>query len=101
MLSCEHLAKQEKEWQKYQNFFLLEWSPVVVDIREQYPLWSYHDTQAIAVQLGIAHPAFGDVVVMTSDFCITVQQTDGTQMDVIRTLKYAKDLMEETIPGME
>ena len=88
----QHVSQLEQAY-----FYLLEWSPVVVDIREQYPLWSHHDTQAIAAQLGIAHPAFGDVVVMTSDFCITVRQSDGTQTDVIRTVKYAKDLSDSRV----
>lgn len=59
------------------NLFLaLEWSPEVVDIREQYPL-EREITQEIARNLGIRHPFYPgtDVpTVMTVDFLVTFQR---------------------------
>lgn len=56
------------------NFFVLaEFTPDVVDIREQYPL-DRISTRAIAVELGIRHPQYlGTQVdaVMTCDFLVT------------------------------
>jgi hypothetical protein len=74
-------------------FYLLEWSSVVVDIREQYPL-DLDETLAIASDLGVRHPTdphTREPVVMTSDFLNTVRLRMGT-MERARTLKYAKDL---------
>ncbi|HEU0178700.1 MAG TPA: TnsA endonuclease N-terminal domain-containing protein [Blastocatellia bacterium] len=74
-------------------FYLLEWSSVVVDIREQYPL-DLDETLAIASDLGIRHPTdprTRESVVMTSDFVNTVRQSIGA-IEHARTLKYTKDL---------
>ena len=78
-------------------FYILEWSRVVFDIREQYPLLPLEETLAIAEQCGIRHPTdpkTQEPVVMTTDFFITVPRS----MEVIeqaRTLKTAKDLQSE------
>ena len=78
-------------------FYILEWSPVVFDIREQSPLLPLEETLAIAEQCGIRHPTdpkTQEPVVMTTDFFITVPRS----MEVIeqaRTLKTAKDLQSE------
>jgi TnsA endonuclease N terminal len=37
-------------------FYLLEWSDVVIDIREQFPLLGREIVQQIAVNAGIEHP---------------------------------------------
>ncbi len=74
-------------------FYMLEWSPLVVDIREQYPL-DLNETLAIAANLGIRHPVdprTREAVVMTTDFVNTVRLCIGTT-EHARTLKYAKDL---------
>ncbi len=74
-------------------FFLLEWSPLIVDIREQFPL-DLDETLAIAADLGIRHPIdpqTREPVVMTTDFVNTVRRPLGT-IEHSRTLKYAKDL---------
>src|SRR5437763_3503534 len=46
------LSKLEKKY-----FYILEWSKVVVDIREQYPLLPLEDTLALAKLYGFDHPA--------------------------------------------
>jgi len=78
---------------EWHYFFLLEWSPLVVDIREQFPL-DLDQTCAIAADLGIRHPVdprTREPVVMTTDFVNTIRRPVGT-MEHARTLKYAKDL---------
>lgn len=74
-------------------FYLLEWSNIVVDIREQYPL-DLDETLAIAEALGIKHPATPGIkepIVMTTDFLLTLRHGIGTS-ECARTVKYSKDL---------
>jgi hypothetical protein len=88
------LSKLERKY-----FYILEWSKIVVDIREQYPLLPLDDTLAIAKQYGFDHPAIPnkddikslDPVVMTTDFLITIV-VDGKRIEQARTIKYADDL---------
>lgn len=80
------------------NFFcLLELSPMVTDIREQYPLLPLEETLAIANACGVRHPTdpqSQEPVVMTTDFVITCGPWDQ-QVDIARTIKYCQD-MEST-----
>jgi len=74
-------------------FYVLDWSPSVLDIREQFPL-DLDETLAIAQQLCIRHPT--DVktkqpIVMTTDFIITVGNALHN-VDVARTIKYRNKL---------
>lgn len=41
---------------EYHCFLLLEWSDLVLDVREQFPLHSLDETVAIAEDLGVKHP---------------------------------------------
>jgi hypothetical protein len=78
-------------------FYILEWSRVVFDIREQYPLLPLEETLAIAEQCGIRHPTdpkTQEPVVMTTDFFITVPQSIEV-IEQARTLKTVKDLQSE------
>ncbi|MBD2566594.1 TnsA endonuclease N-terminal domain-containing protein [Anabaena lutea] len=78
-------------------FYILEWSPIICDIREQYPLLPLEETLAIAEKNGIPHPKdpkTQDPMVMTTDFLITVRQKIGV-IEQVRTLKLAKDLQSE------
>ncbi|MGH9850590.1 MAG: TnsA endonuclease N-terminal domain-containing protein [Blastocatellia bacterium] len=78
---------------QWHYFFLLEWSPLIVDIREQFPL-DLDETCAIAADLGLRHPTdprTREPVVMTTDFVNTVRRPVGT-IEQARTLKYAKEL---------
>lgn len=62
-------------------FQILEWSDVVVDIREQFPL-DREVTRALATELGVAHPRdvkTGTDLVMTTDFVIDVRVEQGMQ----------------------
>ena len=78
-------------------FYVLEWSPIVFDIREQYPLLPLEETLAIAEQCGIRHPTdpkTQEPVVMTTDFFITIPQSIEV-IEQARALKTAKDLQSE------
>lgn len=61
------------------TFLVLEWSPTVLDIREQFPL-NYDDTLKIAEDKQIKHPSFrGDMNIMTSDFYVISPNTHSSQ----------------------
>ena len=54
-------------------FLILEWSPQVVDIREQYPLLPLAETVTLAEQCGVRHPTdprSKAPIVMTTDFLV-------------------------------
>lgn len=84
-------------------FYSLEWSPVVVDIREQFPL-PLADTQAIAERLSIRHPynnKTGEHWVATTDFLIDFEE-DGITKLKARSIKSASDLGDaRTIEKLE
>lgn len=76
-------------------FYLLEYSDVVVDIREQFPLLPQEETIVVAQELGLAHPIHPktkEPIVMTTDFLVTVQTKDGIK-HLARTLKYKDELL--------
>ena len=85
-------------------YLILEWSQMVTDIREQYPLLPIDDTIAIAESLGVKHPTHPRtkrLVVMTTDFYISLQN-EGDSFEHARTVKYAKDLDDRrTIEKLE
>jgi hypothetical protein len=85
-------------------FYVLEWSPIVTDIREQYPLLPLEETLAIAEECGFRHPTVPktqEPVVMTTDFLITVPQSlEITEQ--ARTVKNTKDLqVRRTLEKLE
>lgn len=60
---------------EFSTFLLLEWNPLVVDIREQFPM-DVEETTAIAKELGIRHPEIsGHTHVMSSDFLVDMQES--------------------------
>ncbi len=85
-------------------YLTLEWSLMITDIREQYPLLPIDDTIAIADSLDVKHPTHPktkELVVMTTDFCISLQN-EGGSFEHARTVKYAKDLAKpRTIEKLE
>ncbi len=75
-------------------FSLLDWSPYIQDIREQYPLLPLGETLAIAQQCGIRHPTdpkTQQCVVMTTDFLVDVVR-DGQRVEQARAVKLASAL---------
>ncbi|HTL89558.1 MAG TPA: TnsA endonuclease N-terminal domain-containing protein [Leptolyngbya sp.] len=80
-------------------FYVLEWSPVVLDIREQFPLLPLEETLAIAEQCGFAHPSnprTREPIVMTTDFRVTVQQKANI-VEQARAIKCVKDLQSQRV----
>ncbi|HAD78634.1 MAG TPA: heteromeric transposase endonuclease subunit TnsA [Flavobacteriaceae bacterium] len=80
-------------------FYLLEYSDLVVDIREQFPLLPIEETLIIAEELGIKHPTHPQTkepIVMTTDFVVTKLE-QGQPVNLARTLKYKDDLMDKRV----
>lgn len=78
-------------------FYVLEWSSIVTDIREQYPLLPREETLAIASNCGIRHPQEPKTqipIVMTCDFFITIAG-NIQEKEVVRTVKSGKDLQSK------
>nr|WP_239588159.1 TnsA endonuclease N-terminal domain-containing protein [Gracilibacillus alcaliphilus] len=78
---------------------MTEFSDVVLDIREQFPLLPQEETIVIAEALGIKHPAdpkTGDPIVMTTDFLLTVDKGEGV-FEVAHTIKMKDKLLEERV----
>ena len=88
-------ASYEKKYFYILEFFLRliqSGLDTIIDIREQYPLWPNSETVKIAEQCGVNHPYYPkskprQPIVMTSDFCITMQKPNGRKYNIIRTVK--------------
>ncbi|WP_309479921.1 TnsA endonuclease N-terminal domain-containing protein [Brevibacillus agri] len=71
-------------------FYILEWSDIVTDIREQFPLLPIEETLSIAEELDIKHPTdpkSKQPIVLTTDFLVTVGNRE-----VARTIKPSSEL---------
>jgi hypothetical protein len=80
-------------------FYTLEWSPMVIDIREQYPLLPLEETLALAQQCGVKHPTdpkTKEPVVMTTDFLITLAD-QVRPIEQARTVKPASKLAGQRV----
>ncbi|MFJ9502074.1 TnsA endonuclease N-terminal domain-containing protein [Brevibacillus centrosporus] len=70
--------------------YILEWSDIVTDIREQFPLLPIEETLSIAEELNIKHPTdpkSNHPIVLTTDFMISVDNRE-----VARTIKPSSQL---------
>lgn len=77
-------------------FNILEYSPRVVDIREQYPLLPIEETIDIANVMGVEHPTdptTGVRTVMTTDFLVTLHLDQKNSLRAW-TVKYADRLKD-------
>ncbi len=86
------LSNHERDY-----FYILEFSDIVVDIREQFPLLQLEETLGIAEELGFVHPIEPNThfpKMITTDFLITIDM-NGEAINVARTVKPWKDLMDE------
>ena len=75
-------------------FYLLDWSEMVVDIREQYPLLPLDETEQIARQIGVRHPVDPSTrhpIIMTTDFVVDAQFSDQLRQQA-RTVKQSAAL---------
>jgi hypothetical protein len=94
---------------EYGYLLVAEFSPEVLDIREQFPILPQSAVQSIAHALNIRYPVYpGTKVpfVMTTDFLLTIKQPDGSTRLAARTLKYTESLklgkgLERTLEKFE
>ncbi len=80
-------------------FYLAEYSDVVVDIREQFPLLPLEETIVIADELGLKHPTdpkTHEPIVMTTDFLLTIDKGKGL-VEFARTIKMKDGLLKERV----
>ncbi|MFW9268407.1 TnsA endonuclease N-terminal domain-containing protein [Pseudomonas sp. NR3] len=73
---------------------VLEHDASIIDIREQYPLLTQAETQAIASSINCRHPVYPGTqipVVMTTDFLITFLDPSGETRLAARSVKYRKE----------
>lgn len=91
---CHFLSRIEMNY-----YYLLEWSDLVVDIREQYPLIEQEKTKLIAEELGVKHPVDNinkTPLVLTTDFYITLK-IEGREVNIARTVKPSKELNKKSV----
>lgn len=76
-------------------FLASQWLDDVVDIREQFPLWPIEETEEIAEELCVNHPAHpkGGVVLMTTDLLLT---TEAGRMQAV-AVKPADEISERRV----
>lgn len=80
-------------------FFILDLSVPVIDIREQYPLLPLDSTLELARRCKFRHPMNPkkrEIVVMTTDFVITVAAENGP-IEYARTVKPFKQLQQKRV----
>lgn len=71
-------------------WILVEFSPYVIDIREQYPLLPYEEVVQIAVANKIAYPKIANQEhIMTTDFLLTISKNGEISYQAI-SFKYSK-----------
>jgi len=78
---------------EYGIHILAEWDPRVRDIREQYALLPWEETQEIADNLNIRHPTYPGTstpIVVTSDAVLTVYDNVGASQAVISSKPHNK-----------
>lgn len=79
---------------EYNYFLILDFSPDVIDIREQYPLLPLEETFDISLEIGVPHPRdvkTKELLALTTDFLITVRGSNRVWY-VPRTVKPASKL---------
>lgn len=68
---------------EYEYLLVQEWADRIVEIREQYPLTETDLTIKIANKLNITHPHYnGENVIMSSDFMLTLLDSNGDFHDI-------------------
>lgn len=80
---------------EYDYHTILEHDQSIIDIREQYPLLTQAETQAIASSINVRHPVYPGTrvpLVLTTDFLITQIDNQGTERLVARSLKYKNEI---------
>ena len=73
---------------------LAEYGRSTIDIREQFALLPWHETQNIAASIGIRHPRYPGTntpTVLTTDLLLTLKRADGMELVAV-SAKLKKDL---------
>ncbi len=84
-------------------FYILDWSILVIDIREQFPLFPFEKPLEIAKRLGLKPPTDPKTqlpIVMTTDFLIDTF-VDGKIRTIARTIKLTKDNSNRTLEKLQ
>lgn len=85
--------------QEMRYFYLVEWSDMVIDVREQYPLLDIDLAIQIAEDMVIRYPTdsvSGVPYVLTTDFMLTLEE-NGRSVEVAHTIKHSKKLDEKRV----
>ena len=86
------------------TFYLFEWSDIVIDIREQYPLADLDLALKIADEMNFKYPEDPQhhfPYILTTDFMLTIER-DGKPVQVARTVKSTKELEQKrTVEKLE
>lgn len=80
-------------------FYLLEWSDIVVDIREQFPLLEIDDAINIAENMGVKYPREPESqypYTLTTDFMITLN-VGGKEIHIARSVKPSTELDKKRV----
>lgn len=88
---------------EFDFFVLAEFTPDIVDIREQYPL-DRAGTLSIAAQLGIEHPRYPDTqvnTVMTCDFLVTRERNGERTLEAYNCKSAAEANQARSINKLE
>jgi len=81
-------------------FYILEWSDMVIDIREQFPLFDRELAIQIAQEKGIKYPVYKGTdipYIMTTDFMINIRTSSGQLKNIARTIKPSGDLEKKSV----
>lgn len=80
--------------QEFKVHLIAEYSPSILDIREQFALLPWNETQGIARKLGIKHPRYPGTAtptVITTDLLMTMKRPDGLELIAV-SVKLTEDL---------
>jgi hypothetical protein len=84
---------------EFKVHLIAEYGRSTLDIREQFALLPWTETQSIASQLGIRHPIFPGTstpTVLTTDLLVTLERPDGMELVAI-SAKLKKDLTKRNL----
>lgn len=86
-------------WVEFSVHLLAEYCRSIVDIREQYALLPWEETQETAAKLGIKHPVIPSTdtpSVVTTDLLLSLKEPDGVRLVAV-SVKLEKDLTPRTL----
>lgn len=79
---------------EYRNILIAEFTPTVVDIREQYPLLPIEESIEMARECGIIHPQIRGVPKVLTIDCLLTIESGGSHRLLARSIKRSKDLLD-------